>query len=149
MTKKICFVLALAFFAIAALGACTLVIDESSKADVILENSDIVEKQSYDESRAVYHIEWEDMIVIGGKGYLNDEDEVKKATAEEIGDKLGTIAYVLPTDFGRGQLPSVADMTDFTASYLEIGTEVFALKDSENIAVKSGDEYIVYVLYKD
>lgn len=100
------------------------------------------------EADCCFDIDWMDFVNVGGICY---DGMFENQTIDEsrVGDYLGEILYNVKSSYSSLEEIQAESKRDFTASFRQIGCEIFSVKDDENsIAVLDGGKYYIYTRTK-
>ncbi len=91
-------------------------------------------------------VDWVDFITFGGVMYTGDYSDDHKVGAECIGTLIGEVKHSVPSHVYDIEQTRIENIEEFTASFRPIGTKIYSIINSDNIAIEKNGEYIVYTL---
>lgn len=92
-------------------------------------------------------VDWSMFVRCNGKIYQQADGQF--VPTENLGDELGSVITNIPSKFTSSVDYQAALVADFASPVLPVGTKLYAIKDSIDIAAEIDGQYILFTYDKD
>lgn len=93
--------------------------------------------------KEIIRVDWSDCVILNGIVYEGNY-ATEQVSEDRIGKKVGTVKKQLLTSIASEEMLRASYYTDCTAAFLPVLTELYEVKDSEDIAALLNGNYFLY-----